>query len=223
MELEKELNALFGLGQTYWQQADSESYKQNRKSDETLSKAREKISIIFGFVNELQAKLAAMESQKSIATLRVTNKGFSVSLANYVAYALPEGDHVVFSKPVPADKPAVSVPDGWEQIILDAMDEGFAIRRELHNLADGGLVIDDTQIGVEFAIKKFKDILAASPSHSQQSEPSCLFQLFRDAIAWGCTYGPAVSREQWAELRDGKANSLINAFIEKVNRNEDKG
>ena len=31
----------FNLGQTYWQQADSESYSQNRKSDATLAKFRE--------------------------------------------------------------------------------------------------------------------------------------------------------------------------------------
>lgn len=34
----KALRRAFNLGQTYWQQADSESYSQNRKSDETRCK-----------------------------------------------------------------------------------------------------------------------------------------------------------------------------------------
>ena len=39
-ELSKMLSRAFSLGQTYWQQADSESYSQNRKSDATLEKFR---------------------------------------------------------------------------------------------------------------------------------------------------------------------------------------
>lgn len=34
----KALRRAFSLGQTYWQQADSDSYKQNAKSDETRQK-----------------------------------------------------------------------------------------------------------------------------------------------------------------------------------------
>ena len=34
----KALRRAFDLGQTYWQQADSDSYKQNAKSDETRQK-----------------------------------------------------------------------------------------------------------------------------------------------------------------------------------------
>lgn len=36
--IEKALRRAYQLGQTYWQQADSESYKQNRLSDETRQK-----------------------------------------------------------------------------------------------------------------------------------------------------------------------------------------
>jgi len=35
IELRKFLDRAFSLGQTYWQQADSESYKQNKKADGT--------------------------------------------------------------------------------------------------------------------------------------------------------------------------------------------
>lgn len=36
--LEKALRRAFSLGQTYWQQADSDSYKENKRSDETRQK-----------------------------------------------------------------------------------------------------------------------------------------------------------------------------------------
>ncbi|MBT2300415.1 hypothetical protein J7E70_08045 [Variovorax paradoxus] len=36
--IEKALRRAYSLGQTYWQQADSESYSQNKKSDETAAK-----------------------------------------------------------------------------------------------------------------------------------------------------------------------------------------
>jgi hypothetical protein len=53
-ELEKALKRAFGLGQTYWQQSDSESYAQNRKSDETLQKFRDLTA----------STLAALEQQE---------------------------------------------------------------------------------------------------------------------------------------------------------------
>lgn len=34
-QIEKALNCAFQLGQTYWAQADSESYAENRRSDTT--------------------------------------------------------------------------------------------------------------------------------------------------------------------------------------------
>jgi hypothetical protein len=37
VELRAALRRAFSLGQTYWQQADSESYHQNAKSDDTLA------------------------------------------------------------------------------------------------------------------------------------------------------------------------------------------
>jgi len=63
----------------------------------------------------------------------------------------------------PAPPQAAAIPDNWKQLILDAMDEGFSVRRELGNLADGGLVYDDTQLGVEFAINHFNRWLSAAP------------------------------------------------------------
>ena len=44
------LRKAFGLGQTYWQQADSESYSQNSKSEVTLE-------TFFDLVNETCASL----------------------------------------------------------------------------------------------------------------------------------------------------------------------
>ena len=39
----KALRRAWQLGQTYWQQADSDSYKQNAKSNDTLAKFNELI------------------------------------------------------------------------------------------------------------------------------------------------------------------------------------
>jgi hypothetical protein len=46
LTLEQALRRAFCLGQTYWQQADSESYSQNRKSDETRQKFEALVSSI---------------------------------------------------------------------------------------------------------------------------------------------------------------------------------
>jgi hypothetical protein len=38
MDIIKAMNSAFSLGQTHWQQSDSESYKQNAKADETRTR-----------------------------------------------------------------------------------------------------------------------------------------------------------------------------------------
>ena len=47
------------------------------------------------------------------------------------------------------------LPDDWEENIYNAMDEAF----KLGKFADGGMQNDDTQIGVEFAVRHFKKML----------------------------------------------------------------
>lgn len=64
------LRRAYSLGQTYWQQADSESYSQNRKSDETQRKFE-------ALVEETIAALAAQEPQ--------TAKGPDLSMSMFAS------------------------------------------------------------------------------------------------------------------------------------------
>ena len=52
----KALRRAWSLGQTYWSQADSESYSQNRRADETQLKFER-------LVEDTRAALAAKESK----------------------------------------------------------------------------------------------------------------------------------------------------------------
>lgn len=61
--LRKALHRAFSLGQTYWQQADSESYKQNAKSAETLQKFNELV--------EATAAAVAAEAPSEAAMVEV--------------------------------------------------------------------------------------------------------------------------------------------------------
>jgi len=54
----------------------------------------------------------------------------------------------------------VSVPDWWEDRIFAAMQEAFEIGR----LKGGGMCVDDTQVGVEFACNQIRTMLAAAPA-----------------------------------------------------------
>ncbi|KWD53407.1 hypothetical protein WL67_15965 [Burkholderia ubonensis] len=52
-------------------------------------------------------KAAHRASDKPVATVRVTNGGYAMTLSTYVAYALPEGKHELFARPIaPADERA---------------------------------------------------------------------------------------------------------------------
>lgn len=58
-------------------------------------------------LRERNAELAKMREQKPVGTVRVTHKGYAMSLATYIAYALPEGDHAIY-----ADPSSAKVEDG---------------------------------------------------------------------------------------------------------------
>lgn len=50
-DIEKAITKVFNLGQQYWQQADSESFNQHRKADDTMQAYRElKRQIVAEFV-----------------------------------------------------------------------------------------------------------------------------------------------------------------------------
>jgi hypothetical protein len=60
-----------------------------------------------------------------------------------------------------ARQPAIAAPEGWRDRIYKTMDNAFLIADSKGKGADGALVIDDTQAGVEFAMDQIEAILAA--------------------------------------------------------------
>jgi len=69
MNIKEILNKAFNLGQTYWQQADSEYVSQNKKADLTLSKFQELSLAVEIDVNQVKlqmdALIEALEAAKS--------------------------------------------------------------------------------------------------------------------------------------------------------------
>jgi hypothetical protein len=66
------------------------------------------------------------------------------------------GGEPLYAAPAPVRG---AVPEDWEQRIFDAMRRAFELRARGKLSADGAMCIDDTQIGVEFAIAQFKALL----------------------------------------------------------------
>lgn len=66
----------------------------------------------------------------------------------------------------------MNIPEGLEEALMAEMDRRFKIAGEKGRLHDEALAIDDTQLGVEFAIDFVKAMLAAAPTPpAQEAEP----------------------------------------------------
>lgn len=61
-DIREALRKAFNFGQTYWQQADSDSYRQQDKSSETVAKFR-------GFAEGVCAEFAALASTQPVAAI----------------------------------------------------------------------------------------------------------------------------------------------------------
>lgn len=113
------------------------------------------------------------------ATISTTNNETQPPAEDTVAWRAPNGairdnkaDFLSVGFPEDALRPLIYgddastkarlVPVNWEQKLLDAMDEAFAITDRKGKHAQGALVIDDTQVGVEFAIEQIKAMLGAA-------------------------------------------------------------
>jgi hypothetical protein len=65
MNIKEILNKTFNLGQTYWQQADSEYLSQNKKADSTLSKFQELSLAVEIDVNQAKIQMDYLELQRN--------------------------------------------------------------------------------------------------------------------------------------------------------------
>lgn len=61
-EVGRALRRAYSLGQTHWQQADSESWKQNRKAAETQDNFNALVSATIDLVIALRARVAGLEA-----------------------------------------------------------------------------------------------------------------------------------------------------------------
>lgn len=111
---------------------------------------------------EARAKLVAMESQEPLCVVENKNlakladgKGAKVyGCAPHMLYN-PDYHSNLYAKPVPADKPAVAVPDGWKEIVESVAHIGV-------DFGYGVFVLSQEDIS------KARELLAAAPSRSKQ-------------------------------------------------------
>lgn len=81
----------------------------------------------------------------------------------------------------------MKIPEGWKEALLEEMERRFAVTKEKGRLHDDALSIDDTQIGIEFAIDFIESMLEADqtpPVHNPLSaDERELHHMIRCAIA----------------------------------------
>lgn len=114
------------------------NYYASAEKDRARIEAAEKQEPFACHVGEGFIKYPAM----NIKSIKLAAEKFGYGYVEL--YAMP---------PMPAQQ--YKLPDNWEENIYDAMDEAF----KLGKFADGGMQNDDTQIGVEFAVRHFKKML----------------------------------------------------------------
>lgn len=82
-------------------------------------------------------------------------------VANYkLMSAVFESEPLYALPPTAENKPLFRA--GWQDEIINAMEEAFSVARNHGRFADDSLVNDDTQLGVEFAIKKIEFMLSTA-------------------------------------------------------------
>lgn len=121
--------------------------------------------------DDAQAKLAAMESQKPYITLHAEKGDYRIEWHNQ--WTLSEGSQSFYIRPVPADKPAVAVPD--YDLLNSNLDQPWSMRACVKKLVEAaGILLDDRCYDghghelISEARAKASEYLSA-PSHSQQS------------------------------------------------------
>lgn len=70
---------------------------------------------------------------------------------------LPKNGAHLYAEPLPSDKPAVAVPDGWKLVPIDSTEE-------MRKAGENAISYNTSSQMV------WKEMLTAAPSHSQQSD-----------------------------------------------------
>jgi hypothetical protein len=142
---EKAIARAFSLGQTYWQQADSESYAQNRKSDETLARYR-------ALMEETLALFAALSpSERQEAAAAMTLEQAKRVIAEY------EG--VIRALTSDAEREAAAAGQGERD--LSAVLPQWNVSQK-----DGGLVVSKPGLGGVWVKHDDQHSIAAAVLHA---------------------------------------------------------
>lgn len=93
--VEKALRRAFSLGQTYWQQADSESYVQNRRSDETHAKFEALVAEMIAEPTHQGAASLSGAQQGEVMEFTTDDDGLNALLRTVSAMTLGHCNHDV--------------------------------------------------------------------------------------------------------------------------------
>lgn len=114
-------------------------------------------------------------------------------------------------------QPVVPAPIDWKDRLYVAMNAEFALRGGPKRDEDGqrmGMVIDDTQVGVEFAMSFFEQNMLAAPS--LEAQPAG--EVERDAARYRWLLANYATGDGYhkidAALNDGEADKYLNAAID---------
>lgn len=64
----------------------------------------------------------------------------------------------------------MKLPEGWKEALLAEIDRRFEVTKKKGKWDDEALLIDDTQIGVEFSIDFIDALLASAPTPTEQED-----------------------------------------------------
>lgn len=98
--------------------------------------------------------------------------------------------------------------DAWQRAVEIRMAQGWALKGDripvLYTDSINGEQVcrDDIWLCITTALAPLQP---AAP----QAAPAELQSLFREALAWGMTYGPAIPAHQWDEMRESMAVQYV--------------
>lgn len=209
----KALRRAWQLGQTYWQQADSESFVQHKKSETTHA-------AFVALLDDTRAALASAPAQAGVpASLAGPMQfggcpecGSRTCVARECSRTVSHKAQVIpgvqwqcgqqasgFAAPQPSPSPAPAQANTKTHDLLGTMIGLFLWAKDKIGYKPGS-VIDKV---VAEAVEHLKDWPYPEPAPAQPGqEGEALQALFREALAWGMVYGPEIPAHQWDEMRE---------------------
>lgn len=139
-----------------------------------------------------------------IAKVRVTNGGYAMTLATYVAYGLPEGDHWLYARPEPAGSEPVAWPptETWLNEALAKIVEVWWSPATAYFIRLGKLSVSDVKAKYVFR-DLLKDYTPSTPSPEVAQIVAwlrgrfCQFRQHPEDQAFARMVADAIERGDW--------------------------